>query len=156
MTLLSGRPESQLEIPDPSPCQLLQLVDESISPNVSRALRLVGYHTAHVVDVGLRTADDPELFDWIERHDAKVWIHQDNKALKRFKRQIREIGFSTLCLRPPRTGLNSQQELRAISYVMDRFLKMVQEGRGPAHCDIKVSPQPKMRIELSSRSFRSR
>ena len=56
------------------------LLDESLTPPVSRALEGVGYRFTDVQRVfGHRGVKDPEIIKWCQEHDV-VWVHADDRA----------------------------------------------------------------------------
>ncbi len=121
---MSGNDAS--ELPNPQ-----FLLDESLDPNVAKALSLVGHD---IVDV--KTAIDPmndrpqildpEIIEWCRVHGS-VWIHADDRARRDHRKQLQTSGIRTLWVRRPGGRMTGREQLRilasAIPKLLDRYEK---------------------------------
>ena len=98
------------------------LIDESLSPNVAQALKLVGYDSMTVPEAfpGKVGVLDPDIIDWCKDHDA-VWVHADDKARKEHGKQIVTSGIAFLWVYRPGGIMSASEELRLLSYVLPDF-----------------------------------
>lgn len=107
---------------------VLFLLDESLSRNVAKALKLVGYDVVTIYETfgGRLGVLDPEIIEWCRDHNA-VWVHADDQARKEHKKQIIATGIAFLWIYRPKGVMSSKQQLRILSYVLpdiiDRFEK---------------------------------
>ncbi|MYA00889.1 MAG: hypothetical protein F4Y35_03810 [Chloroflexi bacterium] len=116
---MSGNDSS--ELPNPQ-----FLLDESLDPNVAKALEAVGYD---IVDV--KTAMDPdkegrqildaEIIEWC-RMRGSVWIHADDRARRDHKKQLQTSGIRTLLVRRPGGRMTGREQLRILAFVIPQLL----------------------------------
>lgn len=59
------------------------LVDAQLPPALARAIAERGYGARHVVEVGLRDADDPDVWDRASREGAAVITKDEDFATRR-------------------------------------------------------------------------
>lgn len=99
------------------------LIDESLSPNVAQALKLVRYDSMTVTETFTDKARvlDPDIIDWCKDHDA-VWVHADDKARKEHGKQIITSGIAFLWIYRPGGIMSAREELRLLSYVLPDFI----------------------------------
>ena len=141
MLLSRGRTDSQLSCFSEDPGEPLFLVDESVSPNVAKALRKVGYRTRLVREIadfaGVIGVKDEQLIPWMGINGA-VWVHADNKARRRHRKLLIAHNVRTLWLHRPNGQLSSRQQLKALSYVMERFINQLIEDPGQRHYAVRI------------------
>ncbi len=116
---MSGNDAS--ELPNPQ-----FLLDESLDPNVAKALALVGHD---IVDV--KTAIDPagekhrildpEIIEWCRVHGS-VWIHADDRARREHRKQLQTSGIRTLWVRRPGGRMTGREQLRILAFVIPKLL----------------------------------
>ena len=128
------------------------VVDESLSPNVGRALRQVGYLTRLVEEIaelgGVRGVRDEDLIPWMGDRNA-VWIHADDDAKRRHRKLLLANQVRTLWVRRAKNGMSSREQLRVLSYVLDRFLENLRTQRGERHYEVRVhGASGRTRIQL--------
>ena len=138
-------------MPLPQSKDLLFLLDESLSQNVARALKLVEYNIVTVLEAfeGRSGVLDPEIIEWCKDHDA-VWIHADDQAKREHKKQIMATGISFLWIYRPKGVMSSKEQLRILSYVLPDFIDRHEEH--PKHLHYRASAQggpPRPRIRLT-------
>ena len=109
------------ELPNPQ-----FLLDESLDPNVAKALSLVGHD---IVDVKTaldpigdgRQILDPEIIEWCRLHGS-VWIHADDRARRDHKKQLQTSGIKTLLIRRPGGRMTGREQLRILAFVIPQLL----------------------------------
>lgn len=101
----------------------LFLLDESLVPDVARALASVGYEIRVTNEVFEKQgAKDPEIIEWCRQNDA-VWIHADNRAKRQHRNRIQTSGIRTLWIRRnKRDGMSAKEQLRILSFVLPRLI----------------------------------
>lgn len=119
---------------------------------MGNALQLVGYPTTLVRDIAEFAGDvgvkDEQLIPWMGDHNA-VWVHADDEAKRRHRKLLVAHQIRTLWVRRPKRGMNSRQQLRMLSYVLDDFLQRLQERPGTRHYELTTHGAPgKTRIRL--------
>lgn len=129
-------------------------MDESLSPNVGKSLRLVGYPITLVHEIeafaDVVSVKDENLIPWMGEHSA-VWIHADDDAKRRHRKLLLAHRVRTLWVRRPKDGMSSRQQLRVLSYVMDDFLQRLQTQRRKRHYELSTHGAPdRTRIRLES------
>ncbi len=102
------------------------LLDESLDPNVAKALSLVGHDI-----VGVKSAMDPdrererildpEIIEWCRVHGS-VWIHADDRARRDHKKQLQTSGIRTLLIRRPGGRMTGREQLRILAFVVPQLL----------------------------------
>ena len=116
---MSGNDSSEL----PSPQFLL---DESLDPNVARALATVGYditdvRTAFDPQRSGRRVLDPEIISWCSERGS-IWIHADDRARRQHSKLLQTSGIRTLWIRRPRGMMTGREQLRILSFVIPHLL----------------------------------
>lgn len=99
----------------------LFLLDESLAPNVTRALALVEYEIRATTDVFGKGVKDPEIIEWCSQNSA-VWIHVDDKAPKEHRELILTSGIRTVWLRRKGGAMVAREQLRILSSVLPRLI----------------------------------
>ena len=131
------------------------VLDESLSPQVGQALRLVGYPITLVHEIssfeGVVGVKDEQLIPWMGDHNA-VWIHADDEAKRRHGKLLLAYAIRTFWVRRPKRGMNSRQQLRVLSYVMDDFLQRLQTQPRKRHYELSMHGAP-VRTRIRLRSF---
>ena len=128
----------------------LLLLDESLSPNVAAALRLVGYNIVTVPDAfaGKHGVLDPEIIEWCKHNDA-VWIYADDRARKQHKKLMLTARIRSLWINRPKGGMSSRDQLRLLSYVLPDLLHRYEESPRILHYRASAHGQPpRTRIQL--------
>lgn len=111
----------------------LFLLDESLTPNVARALALVNYEIHAMVDVFREQGvEDPEIIEWCSQNDA-VWIHADDRARKEHRELLQTSGIRTLWLRRRGGAMPAREQLRILSFVLPRLIRNYGERSGERH-----------------------
>ncbi len=105
-----------------NPDEPLFLLDESLSPSVAAALRLVGHNVVTVRDAlaGLGVLD-PDIIAWCQNNDA-TWIHADDQARKAHRALLQTSGIRTLWLYRRGGRMTSKEQLRILSFVLPKLL----------------------------------
>ena len=116
---MSGNDAS--ELPNPQ-----FLLDESLDPNVAKALSLVGHDIADVKTAMDPTSErpqilDPEIIEWC-RARGSVWIHADDRARREHRKQLQTSGIRTLWVRRPGGRMTGREQLRILAFVIPRLL----------------------------------
>lgn len=65
---------------------MLFLVDAQLPPSLAEALRQAGFHTVHVIDLGLQTATDQQIWDEAISRSAVLVTKDRDFALRRAAR----------------------------------------------------------------------
>lgn len=119
---MTGNPVSELRSPR-------FLLDESLTPAVADALRLVGYDIEDVVTVldpartrGSDSIKDPEIIAWCQESEA-VWIHADDRARKEHGALVVRSGIRTLWVFRPGGRMTAREQLRILAFVLPRLLE---------------------------------
>lgn len=116
-----------------SPDNPLFLLDESLTPAVSKALALVGYNFATVEEVfGRRGATDPQIIEWCRNTDT-VWVHADDRARKQHGKQLQTSGIRTLWVYRKRGRMSGKEQLRILAFVLPHFLEELKNRTRPRH-----------------------
>lgn len=149
---MKSTPQFNGKILSPSPREPLFLIDDSLSRDVARALRFVGYNFTSVFDAfdSRPRVLDPEIIDWAKDHDA-VWVHADDKAKKKHRAQILSAGIRTLWIYRRQGKMSSRDQLRILSYVLANLLE--QYSKYPSRLHYAASShglphQPRIRLRL--------
>ena len=111
---MSGNDAS--ELPNPQ-----FLLDESLDPNVARALATVGHdivdvRTALDPERSQRRILDPEIIDWC-RERGSIWIHADDRARREHRKLLQTSGIRTLLIRRPGGRMTGREQLRILAFV---------------------------------------
>ncbi len=111
----------------------LFLLDESLSPPVAAALKLVGYNFTTVEEVFEgKGAQDPEVIAWCQDNQA-VWVHADDQARRQHRRQLQIGGIRTLWLKRPGGRMTGKEQLRILSFVLPKLLERWEGRRAERH-----------------------
>jgi hypothetical protein len=129
------------------------MVDESLSPNVAKALGLVGYRTITRKEVteweGLAKVTDPMVIPWCAANNA-VWIHADDNARREHAKLIIAKGICTLWIYRPRGMLTNKEQLLILSHVLPEFLARLESKPGRKHYNAYIHGQAlKPRVRLT-------
>ena len=109
------------------------LLDESLVPNVARALSLVGYKFVDAVSIfGRRGVKDPELIDWCRTYEF-TWVHADDRARKDHRVLLQASGIKTLLISRPRGHMTGQEQLRILAYVLPHLMEKWAESPSVRH-----------------------
>ena len=127
------------------------LIDESLSPNVAQALKLVGYDAVTVSEAftGRAGVLDPDIIDWCKDHEV-VWIHADDKARKEHGKQIITSGIAFLWVYRPGGIMSASEELRLLSYVLPDLIDRLELQPRRRHYRASVHGQasrPRIRLQ---------
>ena len=102
------------------------LIDESLSPNVAKALGLVGYKMLTVSEVddfrGMDRVSDQTLIPWLGVHDI-VWVHADDNAKREHRKLIIANRIRTLWVYRPKGKMSSRDQLTVLCHVLPEFLE---------------------------------
>ncbi len=80
-----------------------------------------------------------------------MWVHADDKAKKQHRELMISSRISTLWVQRPKNGMSGASQLRAISYVIQDYLDLLDAAKGPAHYRVGAHGQPhRERIRLQS------
>jgi hypothetical protein len=131
--------------------ELLLLVDESLSPNVAKALKLVEYNATTVREAfgGRSGVSDPEIIGWCKIHNA-VWIHADDRARKEHKKQVVATGIAFLWVYRPKGVMPAKEQLRILSYVLPDFIDKCEKNPRQLHYRASAHGQsvhPRIRLK---------
>jgi predicted nuclease of predicted toxin-antitoxin system len=120
------------------PSEKLFLLDESLSPNVAKALCLVQYKFITVFEAfgGRSGVLDPEIIEWARVHNA-IWVSADDRARKKHRAQILSANIGTLWIYRPRGQMSSREQLRILSYVLPNLIE--QHAQHPRHLHYEVA-----------------
>jgi hypothetical protein len=102
------------------------LLDESLDPNVARALATVGHD---IIDVrtaldpkrSQRRILDPEIINWC-RERGSIWIHADDRARRQHKKLLQTSGIRTLWVRRPGGMMTGREQLRILAFAIPQLL----------------------------------
>lgn len=127
---MSGNDSS--ELPNPQ-----FLLDQSLDPNVAKALALVGYDIVDVVTAidpsgEMSRIEDPVIIEWCRVHGS-VWIHADDRARRQHKKQLQTSGIRTLWVRRPGGQMTGREQLRIVAYVIPKLLDNYEKAPGIRH-----------------------
>ena len=116
---MSGNDSS--ELPNPQ-----FLLDESLDPNVAKALSLVGHDIVDVKTAIDPTNErpqilDPEIIEWCRTHGS-VWIHADDRARREHRKQLQTSGIRTLWVQRPGGRMTGREQLRILAFVIPKLL----------------------------------
>lgn len=116
---MSGNDSS--ELPNPQ-----FLLDESLDPNVAKALALVGHDIVDVKTAMDPTRErlqilDPEIIEWCRVHGS-IWIHADDRARRDHRKQLLTSGIRTLLVRRPGGMMTGREKLRILAFVIPQLL----------------------------------
>ena len=117
---MSGNDAS--ELPNPQ-----FLLDESLNPNVSHALAMVGYDISDVrtaldpAGTGRRILD-PEIINWCHERGS-IWIHADDRARRQHGKLLQTSGIRTLWVRRPGGMMTAREQLRILSFAIPHLLE---------------------------------
>lgn len=131
--------------------QLQFLMDESLSPNVARALKLVGYDVVIVPEAfpsRVRVVD-PDIINWCRDHNA-IWVHADDKARKEHGKQIIASRIAFLWVYRPGGIMSAREELRLLSYVLPDFIDKLETQSKRRHYRASVHGEacrPRIRLQ---------
>ena len=130
------------------------MVDESLSPNVGRALRKVGYRVALVSEIGefqgVMRVTDEQLIPWMGAHKA-VWVHADDNAKRKHKKLLLAHTVQTLWMYRLKGAMSSREQLRALSYVLEDFLEGLRAQPRKRHYELRIHGAPLLtRISLKA------
>ena len=127
--------------PASNPSEPRFLLDESLTPAVASALRLVGYDFVDVVSqFGRREVKDPEIIDWC-RENAAIWVHADDRARREHREPLQTSGIRTLWIKRPGGIMSGKEQLRILSFVLPRLLGNRENRRDSRHyCATAVNP----------------
>ena len=127
------------------------MLDESLSPNVAKALRLVGYNFTTVSEAFKHSGvPDPEIIKWTKASNA-IWVHADDRAKKKHRAQILSAGIRTLWVYRPKWGMSSKEQLRILSYVLPNLIEQYAQHPRRLHYEIAVHGEAnRTRIKLRS------
>ena len=128
----------------------LFLLDESLSPNVAKALKLVEYSIVTVAEAfgGRRGVLDPEIIEWCGDHDA-IWIYADERARKQHKKSMLAARIRSLWVYRPRGAMSSKDELRILSYVLPDFIDKCEKKPRVLHYQASASGEPPRRPRIT-------
>ena len=115
------------------------LIDESLSPNVAKALKLVGYESVTVPEIfeGEVGVTDPDIINWCKKSNA-VWIHADDRARKEHGKQIIASGIAFLWVYRPRGIMSAMDQLRILSYILPVFIDKLETQKNNAFTEYKL------------------
>lgn len=100
----------------------LFLLDESLSPTVANALKLVGYNFVTVRDAfSTRGVLDPDIIGWCQGN-AATWVHADDQARKAYRALLQTSGIRTVWLYREKGRMSSKEQLRILSFVLPKVL----------------------------------
>lgn len=127
------------------------LIDESLSPNVAKALKLVGYESITVPEIfsGRRGVTDPDIISWCTANNA-VWIHADDRARKEHGKQIIASGIASLWVYRPGGIMSAMEQLRLLSYILPDFIDKLRTQKKQCLYRVSVfgqSHRPRIRLE---------
>jgi hypothetical protein len=121
-------------------------IDESLSPNVAKALALVAYNTITVKDVsefqGLARVVDEVLIPWLGANHA-VWIHADDNARREHGKLIVAEGIRTLWIYRPKGKMTHREQLLVLCHVLPDFLEKLRSRPKRKHYDAYIHGQPR-------------
>lgn len=112
---------ASFELPNPQ-----FLLDESLDPNVAKALSLVGHDIVDVKTAIDPAGDkhqilDPEIIEWCRVHGS-VWIHADDRARREHRKLLQTSGIKTLWVRRPGGRMTGREQLRIVAFVIPHLL----------------------------------
>ena len=108
------------------------LLDESLAPEVARALAIVDYEIRPLADVLEKGAPDPEIIEWCRQNGA-VWIHADDSAKKDHRELLLTSGIRTLRVHRRRGVMQGRELLRILSYVLPQLMRNYAERPRTRH-----------------------
>ena len=127
-------------------------IDESLSPYVAKALRLVDYNTLTVKDVsefeGRIKVNDKEIIPWLGAKGA-VWVHADDNAKREHGKLIVAARIRTLWVYRPKGKMSSRDQLLILVHVLPDFLERLGSKPKQKHYQAYFHGQPpRPRIKL--------
>lgn len=115
-----------------TPAEPLFLLDESLTPAVAEALRLVGYDFRTIADELGKGTLDPDVIAWC-RGNGAIWVHADKAARRKHRAILETSGIRTLWVRQPRGGISIKEQLRILTFVLPKLLEYLEMRRPPRH-----------------------
>jgi hypothetical protein len=127
-------------------------IDDSLSPNVAEALRLVGYKIVTASGVGdfqgRSSVSDEEIIDWCHDNTA-VWVHADDQARREHRKRIIAKGIRTLWVYRPGGKMSTRDQLRILAYVLPDLLHRYRESPKHKHYSADaIGHPPRTRVRL--------
>lgn len=131
------------------------LFDENFPPGFARAFREVGYLAVANTEVGLRTADDPDVIDFCGTN-RMVWVTKDIDARKcaAYITQVRRQRVSAVHLYLPRAkGRTVKEQFELLARHM-RWLEERYNERTPRYFHIRTKGTPREVASFADRPRR--
>ena len=126
------------------------LVDNDLSPEIAKALRLFDFDIIHHNEVPQfqnrpQGIEDPEVIDWC-RQNGRVWITADKAARKQHEVQIKTARISVLWLHGPPRAFPSWTQFKIVVRVLDQMERLLQSAHGALHfrASQKTGTRPKI------------
>ncbi len=122
-------------------------IDNSLSPLVAQALKIVGYNVVVQGDVEEfsslpRVLDDQHIIPWLQRNDG-IWVHADNSARREHRKQIAISQIRTLWIHRPDGKMSNREQLRVLAYVLPDALEDFAAPKARhRHFQVSVHGQP--------------
>ena len=111
----------------------LFVLDESLTPAVAEALKLVGYRFFTVEDViGRKGSKDPEIIEWCKEYNA-VWVHADDRARKQHAALLQTSGILTVLIHRTRGTMTGKEQLRILAFVLPQLIQNWEESPNVRH-----------------------
>lgn len=135
----------------PEVAQQRFLMDESLSPYVARALKLVDYDVLTVSGAFPATIRvvDPNIINWCRDRNA-IWVHADDRARKEHGMQIITTKIAFLWVYRPGGVMSAKDELRLLSYVLPDLIDKLEHHPKQRHYRASFHGEacrPRMRLE---------
>ena len=129
------------------PKAILCLLDEGLSPRISKALRLVDYDFVSIGNppqTPSRGAEDPEVIQWC--HDNKaVWFTPDWGAKDEHDALLQKTGISVVWIRQAGKSLRTRGQFSQIAQHLEQILAKL-EGESNLHFEITTSNRLRVRV----------
>jgi hypothetical protein len=95
-------------------------IDNSLSPLVAQALKLVGYNIIVQKDISEfsdldRVLDDKHIIPWLAANQA-IWIHADNNSKREHRKQIAAGAVRTVWIHRAGGKMSNRAQLRILAY----------------------------------------
>lgn len=99
------------------------IVDAQLPPALARLLTTLGHDARHVVDIGLRDAEDSSIWTWALRHDAVILTKDED-----FRHRTRQSRHAPAVVWLRMGNTSRASLLRWFEVILPQILNLLQQG----------------------------